>query len=183
MRSTITKLPKLPKLALAGLLLAPLALALAPAGCGSDPVAPDGYRLVVQLENVSVTAVDQLRITFTPDATMGAVGFQDIEPVTYEDGGITVDVESDGVLVMTLTGDYVRANADVGEPTSPRIALEIWSDDEMMRRGPQVRATVTRAAEQIATGAFFLPGWPLPLGSDGLLRVPCRMGFEAQCMP
>ncbi len=160
-----------------------LALAALP-GCGSEPpAAPSGFQLAIQLENVSVDVIDELRVTFTPDASMGPAGFQDIEPVAYEDGQIVVDVDPSGILVMTINGDYVLANADATDPNLALLVIEIWSDDEAMRRGPQVRVTATRDTDQIATGAVSLPGWPLPLGAGTTVRVPCRTGFESRCVP
>lgn len=155
---------------------------LAISGC-SAPAAPAGFTLAIQFSSVNAAAIDTLRITFQPrmDAT-GAHAFMDIDPTPYFEGGVTVDVESDGVLVMTITGDYVRSHLTVEDAFDPRFEIEIWSDDEgVMRQGPQVRATVVRASEQIATGAGFLPSWPVELGATSQINVPCSPTFTAQC--
>lgn len=160
-----------------------LAIALALPACSGTAEGPRGFQVSMQLENVSVDVVDTLRVTFTPDESRAPADFEAIDTVTYEDGGITVEVDATGVLVMTLTGDYVRSIANVTDPNIAIVVVEVWSDDDMMRLGPQVRATVTRETEQIATGAVSLPGWPLPLGAGATVRVPCRMGFDARCQP
>lgn len=160
--------------------LAALALGAGVSSCGGAP-APDGFTLAIQMQNVRVAAIDELRITMTPRMEVVAPMFEDIPP-TPHDGGIVVDVEA-GVLIITIPGDYVRANATGADGVNPRLPLEVWSDDAAMRMGPQVRATVTRGAEQIATGTAFLPSWPLVLGAETQVNVPCRMGFDAQCVP
>ena len=168
-------------------ILSLLLLVLALSGCGGEtPPAPRPFQLAIQLENVSVEVIDELRVTFTPDSSAGAAMFQDIEPTAYEDGAIVLDVDDTGVLVMTINGDYVLDNADATDPNRALLVLEIWSDEEADRmglRGPQVRATATRETEQIATGAVSLPGWPLPAGGGQTVRVPCRAGFETRCVP
>jgi hypothetical protein len=162
-----------------------LALALALPACSGTPPAPEGFQLAMQLENVSIDVIDTLRLTFTPDESMAPADFEPIDVTTYEDGGITVEVDGTGILVITLTGDYARSIANTTDPNNVIVVLEIWSDDDaaVMRRGPQVRATATRETEQIATGAITLPGWPLVLGAGATIRVPCRMGLEARCQP
>jgi len=144
-------------------------------GCASAPPPPAGFTLAIQFSSVNPAAIDTLRITITPRTDMaGDHVFMDVDPMMYEEGGVTVDVESDGVLVMTITGAYVRSHLAIDDPFDPRFEIELWSDDEgPMRQGPQVRATVVRASQQIATGAGFLPGWPLELGAASQINVPC----------
>lgn len=156
-------------------------LAVVHAGCGGPPPAPEGFRIAVQMQNVSVTIIDELRITIVPRMETVMPRFQDIDPMTYE-GGIVVDVNDLGTLSIIVPGDYVRAHATGTEGFSPRLVLEMWSDDDVMRMGPQLRATVVRQGEQIATGQAFLPSWPLQLGGETQVTVPCRMGFEARCV-
>ena len=157
---------------------------LAVSGC-SGPPAPDGFELAIQLMSVQAVAVDSLRITFIPRMDAGGPRrFADMEPITYEGGAVTVDVdEADGALVMTITGDYVRSHIVNDDPINPRFVIEIWSDDEAMRQGPQVNATVVRMSEQIATGSGYLPTWPLMLGETSQINVPCLGTQTALCMP
>lgn len=152
-------------------------------GCASAPPPPAGFRLAIQFGSVNPVAIDTLRVTITPRSDMsGDHVFMDVAPTMYEEGGVTVDVESDGALVLTITGDHVRSHLTNDEPLSPRFEIELWSDDDgPVRAGPQVRATVVRAGEQIATGAGFLPRWPLELGASSQLNVPCSPAYTAQC--
>lgn len=160
-----------------------LAVSFGCAGCAADPIAPEGFRLVVRLEGVATSAIDSLRITFLPRMDTGGMPrFAEIAPQIYEGGGITLSVDpSDGALVMVLSGEYVRAHAVDEDMFNRRVTVEIWSDDPEMRMGPQVRATVLRASEQIATGAGFLPSWPPALNNEVVIRVPCSPTFTAQC--
>lgn len=157
-------------------------LAPVPAGCGGPSTPPEGFRLAIQMQDVSVAIIDELRVTITPRAEATMPRFQDIEPTTYE-GGIVVDVDDMGVLSILVPGDVVRANTTGTDEFMPRFVLKMWSDDAVMRMGPQVRATVVRDGEQVATGAGFLPQWPLALGSETQINVPCRMGYETRCRP
>lgn len=149
-------------------------------GCGA-PEAPEGFQIVIQLQSVSVEAVDQLRLTIAPDESMATADFEDIERMVDEDG-VSIDVDG-GVFVITAPGDFVREHADVTDPNNPRITFEVWTEDEAMRRGPQVSATVTRDMEVIANGIMYLTGWPVPLGGTFTLNVPCRMDSVARCLP
>ena len=166
-------------------LFALLAIALSAsclASC-SAPTAPEGFVLSVQLMAVNVAAIDELRVTIAPQTEMGTPHeFMMIPAATYD--GITVSVESDGVLVMTIPGSVVFENAVFpASGDDPRLDIEMWSDDTSRRAAPQIRGTVTRAGEQIATGAAYFPEWPLPLGGSQTLTVPCRMGMTAACRP
>jgi hypothetical protein len=149
------------------------------AGCGA-PAAPEGFSIEVQMINLHRDAIDTLRLTIDPRTTaMPDAAFAQIDRTTYEDGGITV-YEETGLLVLELTGDYVRAN-DVGsDPLRPRVAIEVWSDDDAMRAGPAIRATVVRAGTQIASGSGFLPEWPLDLGGSAQVTVECPAAM-VQC--
>ena len=84
---------------------------------------------------------------------------------TYD--GVTVNVESDGVLSMIIPGDVFRRDAVLsgGSETTPAFDLEVWSDDPTMDVAPQLRATVTQGTEVIGNGAVFLREWPLVLGA------------------
>ncbi len=161
--------------------LSQLALvALALAGCGAPP-APEGFTLAVQMMNVRPVAVDALRITFTPRDATPPVVFQPTPPQSYEDGAITVEVDGSGILSMVVTGDYVRAHSTMTGVDAHRFEVEIWSDDDAMRDGPQIRGTVLRMGESIAQGAAFLPGWPVPLGATSQVTVTCSNA--ALCLP
>lgn len=151
-------------------------------GCGAPP-APEGFVLSVQMDNLRPQAIDALRVTFTPREETPPVLFADIEPVTYEGGAITVDVDTSGVLSMELTGDYVRAHSVETGPDKLRLEIEIWADDDAMRSGPQVRGTVLQMGESIASGAGYLPAWPLPLGGGSQVTVQCLPSATSRCLP
>jgi hypothetical protein len=160
-----------------------LGLCAAP-GCG-PATAPEGFTLAIQLMHVNVSAVDSVRLTFAAvmEGTMLAHFVQPTRGTSFENGDIMISVDSvSGLLTMTITGSYFRAHAladDMGN--DPRLEIEMWSDDTQMHGMPQVRATVTRAGNQIATGVTYLAGWPLPLGGTTTVNVPCVTGFEMQC--
>lgn len=160
--------------------LASLLLVLFAAGCQSTPAA-EGFQLAFQLQNVSSASVEMMRVTISPRTDSGPAAFEEIPTTSYEDGAVTVDVDDTGVLVMTITGDYVRSHIVNDDALNPRFVLEVWSDDEAMRMGPQVRGTVIKAGEQIATGQAYLPMWPLALGATTQINVPCGPTFTAQC--
>lgn len=165
-------------------LLSALLLALVPS-CAA-PIAPEGFTLAIQLTHVNVVAVDSLRLTFAPvmEGTMIANFVQPTHGTSFENGDIQISVDSaTGLLTMTISGAYFAAHAmSVGTTgDDPRLELEIWSDDRLMHAAPQVRATVTRAGNQIATGVAYLPSWPLVLGDRSQVNVPCVAGFETTC--
>jgi hypothetical protein len=167
------------------ILLASSALLSAMAGCNNAPPPPEGYPLVLQMQNVSVTAIDELEIAITPRAVMGQPMpvFEDIEPTSLEGGAITVDVDADGVFVMNITGDYVRSHLVGGDDLNPRFEIQIWSDDPMMRMGPRVTGNVIRGDATIASGNGYMPEWPPPtdVESPNQINVPCLAAFSAEC--
>lgn len=155
------------------------------AGCTSSSMtAPEGFTLAVQLQGVNASVVDTLRITISPVAE-GASTPHFLMPThgtSFEDGGVTLSVDSRGILTMTITGAYFRAHAMMDATgMGPRFEIEIWSDDMEPHAMPQVRATVVYMGDQIATGVAYLPTWPLVLGDSTTVTVPCTTGFELQC--
>lgn len=164
------------------LLSAALLLGLVPS-CAS-PTAPEGFTLAVQLMNVNVAAVDQVQLTFAPvmEGTMLGMFVQPTRGTTFENGDIQISVDSVGRLVMIISGSYFAAHATADATgADPRLELEIWSDDRTTHTAPQVRASVTRAGNIIATGVAYLPSWPLVLGDRTQVNVPCNTGFETTC--
>ncbi len=151
-------------------------LALLAASCGQE--APKGAILRLTFLNVRASAVDSLRVSLTPEPGQR---FQ-MRPTQTIDG-VTVEVESDGTLVLTLPGDEVRARAIETDAAGlrPQVDLEVWSDDRTMNRAPFVRATVTQGADLIAQGAGYVSDWPLVLGSVSPINVQCNMGSMAAC--
>lgn len=164
----------------ATLLAALLALPVALGSCAS---APEGFVLDIQLREVNRTAVEAVVLTVIPQMAGGATPrFSMPEVASYEEGGITLAVDAAGQLVITISGAYFQENA-VGD-ADPRLALELWSDDMVMRMpAPQVRGVVVAASVDIAVGATYLPSWPLDLGETATLTIPCREGREAMCRP
>jgi hypothetical protein len=161
-----------------------LLLALVPS-CGPG-TPPEGFTLAIQLTHVNIAAVDSLRLTFAPvmEGTMMAHFVQPTRGMAFENGDIQISVDSvSGLLTMTISGAYFAAHAMTVDATGddPRLELEIWSDDHLNHGAPQVRATVVRGGNQIATGVAYLPSWPLVLGDRGQVNVPCVAGFETMC--
>ena len=161
-------------------------LALLPACSG--PQAPDAFHLTLQMDGVIPEAIDLLRVRFTPQTpAMGETPrfapLTDPSQSIFEDGAITLEVDpGDGTLLMTITGNYVREHMTVpGDPDDPRLTIDVWSDDRVMRMAPQMRAVIVRGSEQIAEGAAFLPAWPLGEHFMASIRVVCRTTSLARC--
>lgn len=158
-------------------------LALVPS-CAS-PTAPEGFTLVLQFRNVRVSSIEALRLTFSPVIeNMRTPHFvAPMRGTSFQDGDIQISVDSvTGLLTMVISPEYVAANAttEAGE-LSPRLAIELWTDDTEAHMGPQVRATAQRGNTQIATGVGYLPEWPPTLGGTYQMDVPCMTGLEAMC--
>ena len=142
------------------------------------PVAPEGAILRIQFIDIRATAVDNVRVSLSPQ--MGQ-RFMMRPTAMYE--GVTVTVESDGALSLSIPGDvFVRdaVQSGAGE-MSPAFDLEVWSDDTTMNVAPQLRATVTQGSEVIGNGAVFLREWPLVLGSTTSVSVMCNTTTTTQC--
>ena len=155
------------------------------ASCGSEP--PEGFTLDLQLQGVQLSAVDNVRLILTPQAVGGVTPrFTAPEMMSYEGGGVALSVDDDGQLVILITGEYFRANAvpmGAGD-LDPRLSLEFWSDDETVRNmTPQIRGVVTASGFDAAAGAAYLPSWPLTLGEQFTLIIPCTAGRETECRP
>jgi|GEM_PF-2469319 len=153
--------------------------------CAAEPL--EGFTLDIQLQGVQLSAVDNVRLILTPQAMGGVMpSFSAPEMMSYEDGGVALSVDDDGQLVILITGEYFRANA---VPTGagdldPRLSLQFWSDDEIPRNmTPQIRGVVTASGFDAAAGAAYLPTWPLTLGAQFTLTIPCTAGRETQCRP
>jgi hypothetical protein len=164
------KVPRLVPVAL----FAPLAFV--PACAGQS--APEGATLRFQFVDVRTSAIDSMRVSMTPQMAQRFM----MRPTQSYDG-ITVEVAMDGALVMTIPGDYIRANAvqTGGTDLSPQLDIEVWSDDPTMNLAPLVRATVLQGTESIAQGAVYLPAWPLALGSLSTLNVMCNAATRTEC--
>lgn len=152
-------------------------------GCAS---APAGFTLGIQLRDVQMSAVDNVRLVLAPQAVGGTMArFTAPTMTSFEDGGVMLSVDDDGQLVILISGAYFQANAvPIGEgDLDPRLDLELWSDDATMRVGPQITGVVVAGGFESATGAAYLPSWPLPLGTEFTLTLPCTAGREAECRP
>ncbi len=163
----------------------PLAALLALVPSCASPTAPEGFTLVLQFANVRVSAIEALRLTFSPVVeNMQTPHFvAPMRGTSFENGDIQISVDSvTGLLTMVISPEYVAANAttEAGE-LSPRLEIELWTDDTMAHMGPQVRATAQRGNTQIATGVDYLPTWPPVLGGTRTIDVPCMPGLEAMC--
>lgn len=151
-------------------------LALLPS-CGQS--APEGATLRLQFTGVRTSAIDSIRISFTPQLAQRFT----MRPTSTVDG-ITVEVDpSDGALLLTVPGDYVRTNAVETESAglSPQLDLEMWSDDTTSNPAPLVRVTVTQGADLIAQGSAYTMAWPLELGTISPINVMCNSGALMQC--
>ena len=141
------------------------------------PAAPEGAILRVQFLDIRASAVDQVRLSLTPAAGQRFM----MRPLQMADG-ITINVESDGVLSLIIPGEIFRRDAVVSaDPRSPVYELEVFSDDPTMNTAPQLRATVTQGPEVIGNGAVFLREWPLVLGSTTSVSVMCNTTTTTLC--
>lgn len=160
-----------------GLLGAGLALTtLLASSCGQS--APEGATLRLQFLGVRASAIDSMTVTFT--ARPGQ-RFQ-MRPTEVVDG-VTVEVATDGALVLSLPGDYIRSRIVETDPAglNPQLDLEVWSDDTTTNLTPLVRATVVQSSELVAQGAAYVMDWPLVLGSISTINVMCNAGSMPQC--
>ncbi|MFK7984541.1 MAG: hypothetical protein AB8I08_00795 [Sandaracinaceae bacterium] len=147
------------------------ALALMATSCSEEPP-PDGYELRMRFVSTDPAVFQNLRVQFEPE---GDQRFMMVEPMDYAGGAIDLQVEADGVLVMTIDGAYVSANSTPDGTGAFLFPLEIWTGDLQPRSTPPgVRVVATRADEAIAEGFRFLPEWPLPLGEGIQFPVNCR---------
>lgn len=167
---------------------APMTLVLASvlalgASCGGEEPPPEGFHLMLHLTAIDPSVLDDLRVNFEPQGT--GERFMDVEPMSYEDGAINVTVEPDGVLVITLAGAHVAAQAtDDNGDGSYLYDLEIWTADERVRMpAPTVRVIGNRGGEQIAEGFLRLVAWPPPLRQRSTIEVACRMAVSDRCFP
>jgi len=142
------------------------------------PAAPEGAILRIQFIDIRASAVDQVRVSLTP-----RTGERFMMRPTQMADGITVEVESDGVLSLIIPGEVFRRDAVLSgaDPRSPTFDIEVWSDDPTMNMAPQLRATVTQGTEVIGNGAVFLRDWPLVLGSMTSVSVMCNSTTTTQC--
>lgn len=142
------------------------------------PAAPEGAILRIQFLDIRATAVDQLRVSLSPQAGQRFM----MRPASTVNG-VTVNVESDGVLSLVIPGDVFRRDAvqSGASDLSPSYDLEVWSDDPTMNAPPQLRATVTQGTELIGNGAVILREWPLTLGATTSVSVMCNATTMTQC--
>ena len=158
------------------LALAALGLLTLVPSCGQS--APEGATLRLQFSGVRTAAIDSLRITFTPQLaqrfSMRATQMVD---------GITIEVATDGALVMSVPGDYVRGHAVQTDAAglNPQLDIEMWSDDMTMNEEPLVRVTVDQGGSVIGQGSAYTMGWPLELGAISQINVMCNIGSLMQC--
>jgi len=165
-------------LTLAPLLAAVLALATS---CGDDtPPPPEGFHLNLRFMSLDPTVLDRVEVIFEAQGT--GEEFMAIEPMSYADGAITLEVDTNR-LTMTIAGSNIAAFAEDQGDGSYVYDLEVFSDDEVPRTpAPSVRVIGVRGGEQIAEGFLFLPQWPLPLGQTSVVNVPCRMAVADRCI-
>jgi hypothetical protein len=142
------------------------------------PSAPEGAILRIQFLDIRATAVDEVRLSMTPQMGQRFM----MQPASTVDG-VTVAVDSTGILTLTIPGDVFRRDAvqSGASDLSPSFDLEVWSDDTTMNTAPQLRATVTQGMEVIGNGAVFVREWPLVLGSTTSVSVMCNATTTTQC--
>lgn len=141
--------------------------------CSEEPP-PEGFELRMRFVATDPVVFQSVSVRFEPQGT--GEQFMMVEPMSYADGAIDLEVASDGVLVMTLDGQYVANNATPDGTGAFVFPLEVWTADRQPRSAPPgVRVVVTRANETIAEGYRFLAEWPLPLGGNLQFPVNCRM--------
>ncbi len=156
------------------------------ASCAGAPAAPEGHVLALRFDDVGAVAVQEIRVLLQPGPAELMARFTEAPLATYEQGGVTVEVDDAGRMVMTITGEWFRANGADLEGTTPLLEIEAWSDEtsQSVRPGLTVLATVTavRDGETIAEGQLYLPRWPLPLGERTQILVSCEATDPARCL-
>jgi hypothetical protein len=158
-----------------------LLLSIALAGCGSPPPEPpEGFTIALRLMSIDVNVIEHATISFRPQA---GARFESVSDQTVEDGNVMLHVEDDGTLTMDVNGNYLRAHKTDLTGGEQLIELHVWSDDEMMRTGPLMVATVYRTGVQIGTGMSYLPAWPPPIGlaDGGCSASSCRAQIAIPC--
>lgn len=138
--------------------------------CTSAPADP-GFELRLRLVSLDPAVLDSLRLTFNPDSGQS---FMMVEPMSFEDGAVNLEVAADGVVVITIAGAHVASLAESQGDGSFIFPFEVWTADETRRApAPSVRVVGVRGSEAIAEGFLFLPEWPVPLGDSVLIPVTC----------
>jgi len=165
-------------LTLAPLLAAVLTLATS---CGDDtPPPPEGFHLNLRFTSVDPTVLDRVEVVF--ETQTDGEQFMAVEPMSYADGAITLEVDTDRII-MTISGSNITAFAEDQGDGSFVYDLEVFSDDDTPRApAPSVRVIGVRGGEVIAEGFLFLPQWPLPLGQTSVVNIPCRMAVMDRCI-
>lgn len=144
------------------------------ASCGGEEPPPEGFHLLLRFTSSDPTVYERVIVRLDPPGNDQR--FMGIEPMSYADGNIELSVDADGVAIFSIAGPYVAMFAEQEEPLTHVFDLEVWTtEDQMMRsRPPFVTVNVERSGEVIAMGDSFLPQWPLQLGGEVTLQVPCR---------
>lgn len=166
-----------PLFARAALPVCALGLLAALPSCGQS--APEGAVLRLQFSNVRVSAIDTIRISFTPQLAQRFM----MRPVANVEG-VTVEVDpADGALILNVPASYVRTHAVETDASGlmPQLDIEVWSDDRTENEEPLVRVTASQGTELIAQGSAYTMGWPLELGAISQINVMCNAGALMQC--
>lgn len=157
--------------------------ALLLASCGSAPEPPEGFLVNIRFISLDPAVIDDMRLRFDPPEGMS---FEPQDEMTFEGGAIVVRIDTDGSLIMTITGAHVRASL-VPSPDGTQMIypLQIWSDDPAMNTAPLVIGSVSRSGEVIGDGTVFLPAWPPPLEASVGLGIQCTSTAAAagRCTP
>lgn len=139
-------------------------------GCGEEPP-PEGFEIQLRFVSLDPVVLDNLRVQFIPDDTQR---FMFVEPMSFEDGRVGLEVAADGVVILTLNGQLVAERSVPQGDGSFIYTLEVWTPDTRVRNpAPAVRVTANRDLEVIGEGFLYLPSWPLELGANVLLPVSC----------
>jgi hypothetical protein len=170
--------------------VAAAALALWVSSCGGGP-SEEGFTIAFRFVAIDPAVLERLELSVRPQ---GGATFEAQPESTHENGAITTRVESDGTLTLTVSGDHVRSRVTSPDGVEQVYELQVWTDDEAMRAGPQLVAFAVRSGARIGEGQAFLPTWPPPLEEAGdctlagsscraQLNVTCYAGMASLCRP
>lgn len=139
-------------------------------GCGEEPP-PEGFEIQLRFVSLDPVVLDNVRVQFIPEDTQR---FMFVEPMSFEDGRVGLEVAADGVVILTLNGQLVAERSVPQGDGSSIYTLEVWTTDTRVRDpAPSVRVTANRDLEVIGEGFLYLPSWPVELGENVLLPVSC----------
>ncbi|GAB5542345.1 MAG: hypothetical protein SangKO_021050 [Sandaracinaceae bacterium] len=142
--------------------------------CGGEAPPPEGFHMRLRFMSADPAVFETVTVRIDPNGADERFMF--VEPMTYADGNIRLEIDGEGAAILELDGPYVASLAENEGGLNFIFDLEVWTPEDQMERRPPpfVTVNVERAGEVIAMGDSFLANWPLPLGGQVEIEVPCR---------